>query len=70
MKRNKPSRQVLWQKKMHEEGRCVLCGDKALGSFWCLNHVIKRREYERKRKGWKRRYVRAASYKAEVNRAV
>jgi hypothetical protein len=51
------SRQVKFQLRMRRDGRCTLCGAPAVGgSSSCLNHLISRREDQRKRKGSKGRY--------------
>jgi len=38
------SRQREWQRRMQEEGRCIICGDVAEVPCYCDLHLQKRRE--------------------------
>jgi hypothetical protein len=49
------SRQRRWQIKMKSEGRCVICGEKAVTAFHCLRHAIDNRIRTRKLLEKKRR---------------
>ena len=42
------SRQRKYQLRMGRDGRCVICGESAVGRFYCLNHMVKVRERARK----------------------
>lgn len=58
----KVSRQRKYQLRMARDKRCVICGQPAVASDRCLDHMIKARERERKRLGSKRRFRNALSY--------
>ena len=48
------NRQQRWQQKQRDNGCCVICGKKAYStSVVCLLCLEKRREYNRKRQGYK-----------------
>jgi len=48
------SKQVRWQRKQKASGNCVVCGKKSVtGKILCVEHYIKRREWQRKRFGFK-----------------
>lgn len=54
IKDGKPSRQRAYQIRHRAEGLCVYCAHKAaLGTYVCAMHLLKRREWDRKRRGLK-----------------
>jgi hypothetical protein len=57
------SRQRKYQLRQERDGRCSLCGEPALSASLCRKHLVRRREVQRKRRGYKRRYTNAFSYK-------
>jgi hypothetical protein len=59
------SKQRKYQLRMKRDGRCVMCGEAAVGGVFCLNHMVENRERERRRGGLKRRWKGALSYKLE-----
>jgi hypothetical protein len=59
------SRQRKYQLRMHRDRRCVICGASAVGGFYCLEHLVKKRERERRVIGAKRRLRGARSYRLE-----
>jgi hypothetical protein len=48
---------------MKRDGRCVICGEPAVGAFWCLKHMVKHRERARRIGEAKRRSKGARSYR-------
>jgi len=42
------SRQYKYQLRMQRDRRCVICGEPAVGSGFCLEHLVKQREREEK----------------------
>lgn len=47
------SKQVRWQQKQFGLGNCIVCGKKAVPKKkLCIEHNIKRREYQRKKFGY------------------
>jgi len=64
-----PSSQLMWQRKMISEGRCVRCSKMAVkGKGLCLNCMIKIREWQHKKKGSKTRHTGALTYRLEAQR--
>jgi hypothetical protein len=59
----KISRQRKYQLRQKRDGRCVICGELAISTSRCLKHLVKTREFHRKKYGWKRRYFNTPSYK-------
>jgi hypothetical protein len=59
------SRQRKYQLRMGRDGRCVICGESAVGRFYCLNHMVKVRERARRKIGAKQRLKGARSYRLE-----
>jgi hypothetical protein len=57
------SRQRKYQLRMQSKKRCTLCGAPTAQGSRCLKHMIKIREYARKKLGLKRRYKNSMSYK-------
>lgn len=64
------SRQRLWQLRRQAQGKCKVCGEKAVDGTLCQIHkdrnVVAMRERMRKRKSCKRHYYGAESYKITV----
>jgi hypothetical protein len=59
------SRQRRYQLRKLRDGKCTQCGrPSAIGSR-CLNHLVKAREHQRKKRGLKRRYKHAMSYQLQ-----
>jgi hypothetical protein len=61
----KMSRQRKYQRRMRRDGRCVVCGDKAAGSYLCLKHLVAERERRRRKLGSTRRLTGTKSYRLE-----
>ena len=61
----KISRQRKYQLRMERDGRCTECGEPAANGARCLEHLVKARERERKRRGCKRRYKNTLSYRLQ-----
>jgi hypothetical protein len=59
------SRQRRYQLRMRRDGRCILCGESAVGAFYCLKHMVKVRERIRRRLGSSKRLKGARSYRLE-----
>jgi|APCry1669189204_1035204.scaffolds.fasta_scaffold80865_1 hypothetical protein len=49
------SRQRRWQLQKQKEGKCIICGEDAVTSRYCLKHAIIRREQQRARFGCRKR---------------
>ena len=49
------SRQRKWQLQKQKEGKCIICGEDAVTSRYCLKHAIIRREQQRARFGCRKR---------------
>jgi hypothetical protein len=60
------SRQRKYQLRMQRDKRCTECGEPAALGSRCLNHLIKARERQRKKRGLKRRYYGTLSYKLQA----
>lgn len=45
------TRQREYQKRMQEEGRCIICGDDAIVSCYCQRHYDQRMAKLRERRG-------------------
>jgi hypothetical protein len=61
----KMSRQRKYQRRMRRDGRCVVCGEKAAGSYLCLKHLVAERERRRRKLGSTRRLMGTKSYRLE-----
>jgi tRNA(Ile)-lysidine synthase TilS/MesJ len=59
------SRQRKYQLRMARDRRCVICGESAVGRFYCLKHMVKVRERARRKIGAKKRSKGARSYRLE-----
>jgi hypothetical protein len=59
------SRQRKYQLRMQRDRRCILCGESAVGPFFCLKHLVDKRERARRRIGAKKRSKGARSYRLE-----
>jgi len=59
------SRQRKYQLRMQRDKRCTECGEPAAVGSRCLQHLIKARERQRKKRGLKRRYYGTLSYKLQ-----
>ena len=61
------TRQRAYQLRHRKAGLCVLCGAKAVNANHCEYHRLSVnvvvRERQRKRKGWKKRYLWSESYR-------
>ena len=62
------SKQRKFQLRMERDGRCRICGELAVGRFYCLKHLVKDRERARKKIGAKKRLKGARSYRLERER--
>jgi len=60
------SRQRKYQLRMQRDKRCTECGAPAAQGSRCLQHLVKARERQRKKRGLKRRYYNTLSYKLEA----
>lgn len=49
------STQRIYQMRQAARGLCSLCPEKAVVSGFCLEHAVKKREYQRRKLGSKRR---------------
>jgi hypothetical protein len=58
----KISRQRKYQLRMQRDKRCTECGKPAVRGSKCLKHLVRAREWERKKLGLKRRYFGALGY--------
>jgi hypothetical protein len=66
----KISRQRKYQLRMQRDKRCTECGQPAVEGSRCLEHLVRARERQRKKRGLKRRYVNTLSYRLQkVSRA-
>jgi len=59
----KVSRQRKYQLRMGRDKRCTECGKPATEGKRCLKHLIRARERLRRKRGLKRRYANALSYR-------
>ena len=60
------SRQRKYQLRMQRDRRCTECGQPAIQGSRCLQHLVKARERQRKKRGLKRRYYNTLSYRLEA----
>src|SRR2546421_3532165 len=60
------SRQRKYQLRMQRDKRCTECGAPAIEGSRCLQHLVKARERQRKKRGLKRRYYGTLSYKLQA----
>jgi hypothetical protein len=60
------SRQRKYQLRMRRDNRCTECGEPAVQGSRCLEHLVKARERQRRKRGLKRRYLNTLSYKLEA----
>jgi len=60
------SRQRKYQLRMRRDKRCIICGEPAAESSLCLKHLVKAREWQRKKFGIKRRNYNSRSYKLQA----
>ncbi len=61
----KISRQRKYQLRMQRDKRCTECGQPAAEGSRCLEHLVRARERQRKKRGLKRRYVNTLSYRLQ-----
>jgi hypothetical protein len=61
----KVSRQRKYQLRMERDGRCTECGAPAEEGSRCLKHLIRAREHQRKKRGYKRRYKATLGYRLQ-----
>jgi hypothetical protein len=59
------SRQRRYQLRLRRDNRCTECGKPAVGSSRCLEHLVKAREWQRKKLGLKRRYLGTLGYQQQ-----
>jgi len=60
------SRQRKYQLRMQRDKRCTECGRPAVQGSRCLEHLVKARERQRRKRGLKRRYLNTLSYRLEA----
>ena len=60
------SRQRKYQLRRQRDRRCTECGQPAIKGSRCLDHLIKARERQRRKRGLKRRYTNTLSYRLEA----
>jgi hypothetical protein len=64
------SRQRKYQLRMQRDKRCTECGAPAVQGSRCVEHLVRARERQRKKRGLKRRYLNTLSYRLQnVSRA-
>ena len=61
-------RQRRYQLRRRRDRRCIECGAPAETASRCLKHLVKAREFQRKLRGFKRRYRKGLSYQLEARR--
>lgn len=61
------SRQRKYQLRMARDGRCTECGAKAIIGSRCVEHLIKARERQRKKRNLKTRYHNTLSYRLQTD---
>ena len=54
------------QDNRRENGLCIRCDRPRCNANFCIEHAAEAREYQRKRSKYKKRFLRAASYQAEI----
>jgi hypothetical protein len=59
------SRQRKYQLRMQRDQQCIICGESTVGGFYCLKHLVDKRERARRRIGAKKRLKGARSYRLE-----
>jgi hypothetical protein len=59
------SRQRKYQLRKQRDARCIICGQRAVSSTFCLKHLSKNRERVRKLNNSKRRHRGALSYRLD-----
>ena len=59
------SRQRKYQLRMERDGRCIICGEPAVGSLTCLKHMVQNRERARRVIEATSRFKGARSYRLE-----
>jgi hypothetical protein len=59
------SRQRKYQLRMQRDSRCTECGAPAVEGSRCLEHLVRARERQRKKRHLKRRYLNTLSYRLE-----
>jgi hypothetical protein len=60
------SRQRKYQLRRQRDKLCTECGQPAIRGSRCLEHLVKARERQRKKRGLKRRYHNTLSYRLEA----
>jgi hypothetical protein len=60
------SRQRKYQLRKQRGKRCTECGQPAIQGSRCLQHLVKARKRQRKKRGLKRRYYNTLSYRLEA----
>jgi hypothetical protein len=61
------SRQRKYQLRRQREQRCTECGAPVVRGSRCLEHLVKARERQRKKRGLKRRYYNTLSYQLQAS---
>ena len=64
------SRQRKYQMRRQRDKRCTECGAPAAKGSRCLEHLVKARERQRRKRGLKRRYADTLSYRLQAAYAV
>ena len=59
------SRQRKYQLRMQRDKRCTECGAPAVQGSRCVEHLVRARERQRKKRGLKRRYLNTLSYRLQ-----
>ena len=49
------SRQRRWQMRKAEKGLCILCGEKTVNNWHCLEHMVYMRDWQARRDGSKKK---------------
>lgn len=62
----KISRQRKYQLRKQRDQRCTECGEPAMHGTRCLEHLVKARERQRRKRGLRRRYLNTLSYRLEA----
>ena len=61
------SRQRKYQLRMAQSGRCTECGAKAIAGSRCIEHLVKARERQRKKRKLTKRYYNTLSYRLQTD---
>lgn len=64
------SRQRKYQLRMARDKRCTECGAPAVMGSRCLEHLVKARERQRKKRGLRKRYHNTLSYRLQLEAGI